>query len=785
MKKANVADKQSYSYIPPSYLFILWVLTKIGEGALLLIKISFILIKLIFRLIFNLLHLLLKTILRLFQIAPKLLAYLKKLGKVKIPLPALRKPHLRLPFPAPERKPVSPPKLKTEIIFILPFRLKVRYFFFGFLVAFLFLFLPAVFYFWVKELPSPYLLSSREIPQTTKIYDREDVLLYEIYAEQNRTIVPLAEIPESLKEATVAIEDKDFYRHQGFNPRSILRAAKENLLNHKLQGGSTISQQLIKSALLTPEVTLKRKAKELVLAFWAERIYSKDQILEMYLNQVPYGGTAWGVEAAAQTYFGKPVKDLTLAQSALLAGLPAAPTLYSPFGAHPELARERQGEVLRKMVEEDYLTPEEAQQAKEEELNFTPQTTNIKAPHFVMYIKEQLVKKYGERMVERGGLEITTTLDLELQEKVQEIVRNEVESLKNLQVGNGAALITDPQTGEILAMVGSKDYFAKDYDGNVNVTLSLRQPGSAIKVVNYATALQNGFTLATILDDSPATYQTPGSPPYSPVNYDGLFHGKLPLRYALGNSYNVPAVKVLAKIGVEKMLEMGREMGITSWEDGSRFGLSLTLGGGDVTMFDMAKVYGTLANQGKRVDLNPVLAIKDNRGEILEKNQIPHTKQVLPEGVAFLLSHTLADNSARSAAFGPQSVLFIPGYTVSVKTGTTNEKRDNWTIGYSPSFAVVVWVGNNDNSPMRPALTSGITGAAPIWRKVTDILLEGKPDEPLQKPGDVVELKICSVNGLLPCSGCPEKMEYFLKGTEPKNACQPSPSPSPEELGPS
>ncbi len=675
------------------------------------------------------------------------------------------------------KRKIKPKTPKTKVIFSLPTPFKIRYFFLGFLSAFLFLFLPIILYVWLNDLPSPKLLSAREIPQTTKIYDRSGQLLYEIYGDQNRTLVPLSEIPDSLKKATIAMEDKDFYRHGAINPLGgILRAMKEIVFSRKLQGGSTITQQLVKSALLSPERTIQRKTKEIVLAFWSERLYSKDEILEMYLNQVPYGGTAWGVEAASQTYFGKHVKDLSLAEAALLAGLPAAPTTYSPFGAHPELAKIRQEEVLKRMIEDKYLTPEEAQEAKEEKLTFATQKTDIKAPHFVMYVKDQLVKKYGEKMVEQGGLEVKTTLDLEIQEKAQEIVRNEVDGLKNLLVGNGATLITRPSTGEILAMVGSKDYFDQENDGNVNVTLALRQPGSAIKPINYALALENGLTPASILDDSPITYND-GLRPYAPVNYDGRFHGKVPLRYALANSYNIPAVKVLAQVGVKNMIALGQKMGITSWNDEARFGLSLTLGGGDVMMLDMAKVYGTLANNGKSTELTSIIEVKNSRGEILRGGGFPRENQAISPEIAFLISNILADNLARSAAFGPQSALIIPNHTVAVKTGTTNEKRDNWTIGYTPSYVVTVWVGNNNNSPMHPTLSSGITGAAPIWNKIMTYLLAGKEDESFPKPENVVETKICAVNGLLPCDGCPTRVEYFMKGTEPKFACQPSPAP--------
>lgn len=617
---------------------------------------------------------------------------------------------------------------------------------------------PFLSYQWLKALPNPHLLSRRDLAVTTKIFDRNGALLYEIYADQNRTPFILTAIPDDVKNATIAIEDRDFYRHQGISVTGIIRALREIILHKQIQGGSTITQQLIKSALLTPEVTIARKAKEIILAFWAEQLYTKNQILEMYLNQVPYGGTAWGVEAASQTYFGKSVHDLTLAESALLAGLPAAPTQYSPFGSHPEKARERQKEVLRRMEEDRYITHEESQTALAENIKFTQLRTAIKAPHFVMYVKNLLEQRYGMRLVEQGGLQVVTSLDMNIQEKAEEIVQNQIQSLTRLQVGNGAALVTNPKTGEILAMVGSKNYFDVAAQGNVNVTTSLRQPGSSIKVVNYAAALENGFTPATILDDSPIAYNTPGSPTYTPVNYDGRFHGPVALRYALGNSYNIPAVKVLSKIGVKTMIDKGRIMGITSWEDEGRFGLSLTLGGGDVTMLDMAKVFGTLANMGKRVNLTPILKVTDYTGRVIQYHKPTEGVTAVKPEVAWILSNILSDNIARTSSFGPNSSLVIPGKTVSVKTGTSNDKRDNWTIGYTPSILTVVWVGNNDNSPMNSYLTSGVTGAAPIWHDIMTELLKNIPNEVTPKPDTVVSV---------PCYfGRPE---YFILGTEPKS----------------
>jgi penicillin-binding protein 1C len=683
-------------------------------------------------------------------------------------------PKIRFPKFKKRLKALPPP---PAVIRIWPTKTEqIKSFIAGVCVTVLFFVLPYNAYQWLKALPNPQLLTRRDLEVTTKIFDRNGVLLYEIYTDQNRTPLALAQIPKLMQEATIAIEDKNFYQHPGVSVMGIIRAARETIVNKHVQGGSTITQQLIKSALLSPEISITRKVKEIILAFWTERIYNKNQILEMYLNQVPYGGTAWGIEAAAWTYFGTSVTKLNLAQIALLAGLPAAPTEYSPFGSHPEKAFERQKEVLRRMTEDRYITKEQEQEALSTSIQFTTPRVPILAPHFVMYVKELLEKQYGPRLVEQGGLRITTSLDSAMQEKAENIVRTEIESLVGLRVGNGAALVTSPATGEILAMVGSKDYFDIAHDGNVNVTTSLRQPGSSIKVVNYAAALENaapaggqGFTAATILDDSPVIYQIPGSPAYAPVNYDGKFHGLTPLRYALANSYNIPAVKTLARIGVATMVEKGRAMGIGSWTDLSRYGLSLTLGGGDVTMLDMARVFGTLANGGKEVDLQPILEITDYTGHVLGKNTPKTGTQAVKPEVAWIMSNILSDNTARAAAFGPNSSLVIPGKTVSVKTGTTDSKRDNWTIGYTPSLLTAVWVGNNNNAPMDPMLTSGVTGAAPIWHDIMTELLKDKPDEVALKPDTVIAIP-CYFN----------RLEYFIKGTEPPGGqCAPIPTPTP------
>lgn len=686
----------------------------------------------------------------------------KRVSRIEVKPPKWRLPKLpNLKLPTLPKAKIALPKISRPLT-----TYKVKWFLIGVFFTLFFFFLPFQIWSFLTSLPHPQLLSLREIPVTTKIFDRKGFLLYEIYIEQNRTPVKLNEIPPSLKEATLAIEDRDFYRHPGFSPRGILRAAKEIILTGHLQGGSTITQQLVRSALLNPEVSLTRKVKEILLSFWAERLYSKEQILEMYFNQVPYGGMAWGVEAAAQTYFGKGVKDLKIHEAAFLAGLPSAPSVYSPFGIHPELGLARQKEVLKRMSDNGYLSENERKRAEDEKLIFLPPKIKIAAPHFVMYIKELLEKKYGPRLVYQGGLRVTTTLDLPSQEMVQEVVTNEVEKLAGLKVGNGAALLTKPSTGEILAMAGSKDYFNLQEEGNVNVALSLQQPGSAIKVVNYALALENGFTAATILDDSPVTFQIAGQPPYTPVNYDGKFHGKITLREALGNSFNVPAVKVLSQLGVKKMIEQGRRMGIASWQDESRYGLSLTLGGGEVSMLEMAKVYGVLANQGQRQELSALLKITDYKGQILEEFQPKPGPPVVSRAVAFLLSDILADNRARSLAFGPNSLLHLLGKTVAVKTGTSNDLRDNWAIGYTPSYLVVTWVGNNDNSPMS-YVASGVTGATPIWHQIMKNLLKDQKDEPFLPPAEVVKVEVCGHS------------EYFIRGTEKNIVCPPPPSPSP------
>ncbi|MFH0749950.1 MAG: PBP1A family penicillin-binding protein [Candidatus Gottesmanbacteria bacterium] len=636
-----------------------------------------------------------------------------------------------------------------------------------------------------KDLPSPQKLGVYDVPLTTKIYDRKGSLLFDIFTDQNRSLVPLSTIPTYVQQATIAIEDKDFYRHGGINPiGGILRAASATILGKQLQGGSTITQQLVKSALLTPKRTITRKIKEIILASWVEIVYSKDKILEMYLNQVPYGGTAWGISTASEKYFGKSVKDLTLAEAALLAGLPQAPTLYSPFGNNPELAIQRQKDVLRRMTEDGYITKEEAEDAKNTPLIFT-KPTNIKAPHFVMYVKEQLVSKYGEHTVERGGLKVYTTLDADLQEYAEATVAAEVADLKKTNVTNGAALITNPATGEILSMVGSVDYFATP-SGGFNVTTALRQPGSSIKPINYAIGIERKLvTPATMFLDIATCFGVPNQPSYCPKNYDYKFHGPVQLRFALGNSYNIPAVKMLYLNTVTDMVASASAFGLNTIQNPDNYGLSLTLGGGEIRMTDMAEAFGVFANGGIRKDLVAIRKILDRDGKVLDEYTDPNLdkdvpSQLLLKGMrvlspetTFLISHILLDNNARQDAFGPNSSLVVPGRAVSVKTGTTDDLRDNWTIGYTPNILVATWVGNNDNSPMNRWLVSGVTGAAPIWNTLMRKALIGKPDIWPKQPEGVVGAQICTTTGLLPPSqdagdkGCTTRFEYFIKGTVP------------------
>ena len=620
-------------------------------------------------------------------------------------------------------------------------------------------------------LPSPDKIV-RQTGFSTQIMDRNGQILYDVYANQNRTPEKLEDIPLYLRQATIAIEDKNFYTHSGFDLFGIVRGLLKIFTRGRAQGGSTLTQQLIKNALLTNDRTVVRKIKEFVLAIEIEKKYSKDEILQMYLNEVPYGGTAWGVGAAAQTYFGRDVKDLNLIECAILAGMPQSPSAYSPYSSTPKAYVQRTKDVLRRMKEDKYITDDQEKQAVEqlESVTFQPKGAGFKAPHFVQYVQKILEERYGQAAVEQGGLKVTTTLDFDLQEKAQTIVAEEIAKVEKQHITNGASVVLNPETGEILAMVGSKDFEAEGV-GQYNVVTALRQPGSSFKPFTYVTALKEGYTAATLLMDVPTNFPGgTGQPDYVPVNYDNEFVGPIQLRYALANSRNIPAVKTLALVGIKDVLSTATDMGITTLPPTAdtlkRVGLSLTLGGGEVRLLDMATAYSAFVNKGYRVEPISILKVVDANGKTLEENKPKKGKQVLSEQQAFIMSSILSDNDARSAEFGLNSYLKVSGYDVMVKTGTTNDKRDNWTIGGNDNVMIGVWVGNNDNSAMLN-VASGISGASPIWHKIVVAALEGKPKVTFDIPENIVTAQVDSVSGYAAHDGFAGRSEYFIKGTEP------------------
>lgn len=607
---------------------------------------------------------------------------------------------------------------------------------------------------------------------STQILDRTGQVLYDVYANQNRTPENLADIPVYLRQATISIEDKNFYNHAGFDPIGMARGLFRIFRGGRAQGGSTLTQQLIKNALLNDDRTISRKVKEFILAIQIEKKYSKDQILQMYLNEVPYGGTAWGVGAAAQTYFGKDVRDLNLVECAILAGMPQAPSSYSPYSSTPKAYVARTIEVLRRMREDGHITTDQEKSANAEVPNvvFVARGAGFKAPHFVQYVQKILEERYGQATVEQGGLKVTTTLDLNLQNQAQQIVSDEIAKVEKQHITNGAAVVINPATGEILAMVGSKD-FNDSKVGQYNVVTALRQPGSSFKPFTYVTGLKKGYTAATMFMDVPTVFPGgAGQPDYVPVNYDNKFVGPIQMRYALANSRNIPAVKMLAKVGIKEVLITATDMGITTLPPTSdtlkRVGLSLTLGGGEVRLLDMADAYSAFVNKGLRVDPVAILKVTDANGKVLEDNHPKPGKQVLTPEQAYIMESMLSDNDARTPEFGANSYLKVSGLNVMVKTGTTNDKRDNWTIGGNINAMVGVWVGNNDNSPMLN-VASGISGASPIWHKIVVAANTNKPNVSFDVPQNIIVAQVDSVSGYAAHDGFPSRSESFAKGTEP------------------
>ncbi len=588
----------------------------------------------------------------------------------------------------------------------------------------------------------------RRIENSTKIYDRTGkIMLYNVNQDMKRTEIPFSEMSIYIKNAAIAIEDAEFYQHHGIRITSIFRAVLANLTPGGItQGGSTITQQVIKMTLLDPEKTITRKIKEWILAVKLDRTLSKEDILAIYLNEAPYGGNIYGIYEAAGTFFNKAPKDLTLAEAAYLAAIPQAPTYYSPYGKHKDDLIKRKNLVLSRMQVLGFITEAEYAQASAEDVLFQPQTpNNLKAPHFVFYVKDYLEGIYGEEMVETGGLKVTTTLDYDMQQTAEEIVKKyALENQQKFNASNAALVAVDPKTGDILTMVGSRDYFDKDIDGNYNIALAKRQPGSSFKPFVYVTAFAKGYTPNTVLFDVPTEFQTtcnaygqalPGysqSDCYMPQNYDDKFRGPMTLRDALAQSINVPAVKTLYLAGIKDSLKVARDLGIKTLTDQSRYGLTLVLGGGEVTLLDMTSAYSVFANGGVKNTHRAVLKVEDSSGRILEENTL-HPETVLEKNNALMISDILSDNVARTPLYGTNSALYFPGRTdVAAKTGTTNDYRDVWIVGYTPSLSVGAWAGNNDNTPMEKK-TSGLI-IAPLWHEFMAKILEGKPSEVFEKP---------------------------------------------------
>lgn len=639
------------------------------------------------------------------------------------------------------------------------------------------------------DLPSPDDLSAYTTAPSSKIYDRRGRLLFEMpppYAGSHSP-VPLEAIPPQLIWATIATEDATFYQNPGMDAKAILRAAWINVQGGEvLAGGSTITQQLVRTVMFSAEErtarTLRRKLRELVLAVRITQRYTKDEILNLFLNETYYGNLAYGVEAAAQAYYGKHARDLDLAECALLAGLPQAPAVYNPL-ENLEAAKERQAIVLDLMVKQGYVTATEARLAKDEKLAFAAAPFPIRAPHFVMYVRGLLEREVGRARLEAGGLNVYTTLDVDLTETARDLMRHHLALLALCNYApecppgghnarNAAVLALDPQTGDILALVGSPDYFSARIDGAVNGTTALRQPGSAIKPLTYAAAFERGdLTPATMMLDVRTAFVTREGTPYVPLNYDLRFRGPVRLREALASSYNLVAVKVLDTIGVTALAEMARRLGITTFDKPDDLGLALTLGGGEVRLVELTAAYAAFANGGYAVHPRAIRTVEDAGGNVLWRApDVPKSdRRVLDPRVAYLITDILSDDSARIPTFGEGSILNL-SRPAAVKTGTTTDFRDNWTVGYTPDLVVGVWVGNADNEMMQDV--TGVTGAAPLWHDVMEAALKGHPVRDFSRPDGLVDVEVCALSGNLPGPDCPHRVvETFIAGTEPTQTC--------------
>jgi len=637
-------------------------------------------------------------------------------------------------MPIPQLKPISKPKAdfwrNNNTSPKKRLKLKNKLFVAFMLLAALGLLSAFILVAWVsRNLPNPNQLISREVAQSTKIYDRSgEHILYEIHGEEKRTLINLDEIPNNVKNATIAIEDKNFYKHGGFSIWAMIRTVATNVLYGRMAGGSTLTQQFIKNAVLSSEKSYIRKIKEIILAQRIEKKFSKDEILQMYLNEIPYGSNTYGVEAASQKYFGKSVRDTNLAESALLAALPQAPSRYSPYGNNKDILLGRKDYILDLMAEQGYITEAEKNAAKSYEIKFERQETSITAPHFVMMIKEMLSEKYGETEVEQGGLKIYTTIDWDKQKNAEEIVKEKTENYQEKYQANNAALVAiDPKTGQVLAMVGSRDYFNDEIDGQVNVANRPRQPGSSMKPIVYASLFEQGYTPNTKFYDVVTNFSTDSGENYTPHNYDGKELGPVSIRQALAGSLNIPAVKAIYLAGINQVLNLADNLGYTTLGDRSRFGLSLVLGGGEVKMLEHINAYSAFSREGKINQLAMILKIEDKNGKTLEEYKDKQSR-VLTTKSARMINSILSDNEARSYVFGPKNWLTLEDRPVAAKTGTTNDFRDAWTIGYTPSLVAGVWVGNTDNTKMK-AGADGSVVAAPIWNEFMKRSLTGTPVE--------------------------------------------------------
>ncbi|MEX1112256.1 MAG: transglycosylase domain-containing protein [Candidatus Andersenbacteria bacterium] len=600
-----------------------------------------------------------------------------------------------------------------------------------------FLFIAGTVLWWSRDLPDPQKIEESRLEESTKIYDSTGThLLYEI-GEAKRTFISIEELSPLLAQATLAAEDDQFYEHHGLDFLGIIRGViLKPLSGQRAQGGSTITQQLIKNSILTSERTIQRKAKEAVLAIELEQRFEKDEILEMYLNAIPYGSRTYGAEAAAQTFFGTSARNLSLAQATTLAALPQAPSYYSPYGSHLEDMKARQEHILSRMASLGMVTQAEADAAKAEELAFLPAAENITAPHFVFYVKEQLEREYGERVVEQGGLKVLTTLDFRLQQIAEETLKAEQESLKSRGASNGSLVAIHPSTGDILAMAGSIDYFNEEIDGNVNVSIRHRSPGSSIKPFIYTAAFDKGYTPETILVDAVTDF----GQGYTPKNYDLSERGPVTMRTALSNSLNIPAVKTLYLAGVKDATELAQKMGMESLNDPDRYGLSLVLGGGEVRLLDITSAYGVFAAEGVRHPARAILKVEDDGQAVFDATEEPPKgTQVLSEQVSRITTDVISDNNARALVFGTRSSLQLGSRPVAAKTGTTQDFRDGWTIGFTPSLVAGVWVGNNDNSPMSQGSDGGTT-AARLWNSFMRQALDGTPIEQFTKPTPITDI---------------------------------------------